>query len=128
MPDRAELRQEVLLLLLVRRRRRRQPLHRDGAAVVQDPTVHLAVPALAHHVVLVEAIGGPVELVVGEAPPGGLVRRRRRRRLDVDALLGGLISVAPAAEGQEPLQAPAPEVVHLPPRRQESKNAAAMAR
>jgi len=60
----------------------------------------------------VEAIGGLVELVVGEAPPRGLVRRRRRR-VGVDALLGGLVRVAPAAEGQEPLQAPAPEVVHL---------------
>jgi hypothetical protein len=60
----------------------------------------------------VEAIGGLVELVVGEAAPDGLVRRR----LDVDdALLGeGLVRVAPAAEGQQPLEAPAPEVVHPP--------------
>jgi hypothetical protein len=56
----------------------------------------------------VEAIGGLVELVVGEAPPGGLVRRRG---LGVD---DGLVRVAPAAEGQQPLQAPAPEVVHPP--------------
>jgi hypothetical protein len=47
-PHRAQLRQKVLLLLLVRRR---QPLHRDGAAVVQGPAVHLAVPALPRHVV-----------------------------------------------------------------------------
>lgn len=138
---RAQLRQEVLLLLLVRRGRRRQALHGDGAAVVQHPAVDLSVPALAHHVVcgsaampvakaklsgreqqkirqtvagdgftLVEAIGGLVELLVREAPPGGLVRRR----VDVDALLGALVGVAPAAEGQEPLQAPAPEVIHLP--------------
>jgi hypothetical protein len=57
----------------------------------------------------VEAIGGVVELLVGEAPPGGLIGRR----VDVDALLGALVGVAPAAEGQEPLQAPAPEVIHL---------------
>jgi hypothetical protein len=64
-------------------------------------------------ITLVEAVGGLVELVVGEAPPGGLVGRRR---LGVDdALLGdGLVRVAPAAEGQQPLQAPAPEVVHPP--------------
>jgi len=47
---RAQLREEVLLLL-VRRGRRRQALHGDGSPVVQDAAVHLAVPALAHHVV-----------------------------------------------------------------------------
>jgi hypothetical protein len=68
---------------------------------------------------LVEAIGGLVELVVGEAAPGGLVRRRP----DVDdALLDeGLVRVAAAAEGQQPLEAPAPEVVH-PPTEQRTNN------
>lgn len=49
----AELREEVLLLLLVGRRRggRRQALHGHGAPVLQDPAVHLPVPAPAHHVV-----------------------------------------------------------------------------
>ena len=65
-----------------------------------------------------EAIGGLVELLVGEAPPGGLVGRRVDD--DVDALLGALVGVAPAAQGQEPLQAPAPEEIHLPLRSTES--------
>lgn len=62
----------------------------------------------------VEAIGGLVDLLIREAPPSRLVRRRRLVD-DEDALVIGLIGiVAPATERQEPLEAPAPEIVHPP--------------
>lgn len=64
-----------------------------------------------------EAIGGLVDLLIREAPPSRLVRRRRLVDDvdDDDALVIGLIGiVAPATERQEPLEAPAPEIVHPP--------------
>jgi len=68
---RAQLREEVFLLLLVRRGRRRQALHGDGSPVVQDAAVHLAVPALAHHVVCG---------AIAQIPRGSACQSRRQCR------------------------------------------------